>query len=67
MNEAELYEHFCGGYLCDQPGVVQIIAGHGGGYFGHYCEDHADILELEMTRFAEQNRARLLARKDDDD
>ena len=66
MNEAELYEYFCGGYRCDQPGIVEIVSADGG-YFGHYCHDHADDLEREMTRFAEQNRTRLLARKDDDD
>ena len=65
MGEAELYEHFCGGYRCDQPGVIEIKE-PSGGFFGWLCEDHADDLERDLFTHADLNRQRLLARGADE-
>ena len=49
-------EHFCGGYECDNPATIEILAGHYGGMLGWLCQDCADEYEHEFTRSADRNR-----------
>jgi hypothetical protein len=61
MPEAEMYTQFCGGYQCDQPGEIEVLAGRSGGTLGWLCGDHADDLNRDLERTAEKNKERLLA------